>query len=38
MSARTVNMRAAYNRLHRKMRDTQRANKNLTEVNNHLHG
>lgn len=37
MSARTVNMRAAYNRLHRKMRDTQRANKNLTEVNNHLH-
>lgn len=38
MSARTVNMRAAYNRLHRKMRETQRANKNLTEVNNHLHG
>lgn len=38
MSARTVNMRAAYNRLHRKMRETQLANKNLTEVNNHLHG
>lgn len=37
MTASVVNMRAAYRRLHKKMRDAQRANKDLTEVNSHLH-